>query len=247
MMNEIININNPPRLLKLTDEALTDYIKCPNYFYFKYISKIPVNQNPTYHELVQRVIDAYMSKLMDGKVMTSRQFKKMWDDLVEEYPTVITEKKILDGFGMINQIDRYCRQNQVIIADINSPYQINFKPNIILSGKIGTIRYNKTSLELFVTETSQKLPDDFLLNMSLRLTLQAYAIEKTTDCKIDGIHIYHIKSGKELYTRRSQRDYERLERVIKDIGFSIRNELFYPREDYTCPQCKFKNYCGYAS
>lgn len=246
MRKDFVNINNPPRLLKLTDEALMDYIRCPNYFYFKHISKIPINQTPTFHELVQRVIDAYMSKLMDGKIMTTRQFKKMWDDLVEEYPMVIPEKKILDGFGMINQIDRYCRQNQVIIADINSPYQVNFKNNISLTGKIGIIRYNKTNLELFITETSQKLPDDFLLNMSMKLTLQMYAVSKTTDCQLDGIHVYHIKTGKELYSRRSSKDFEKLEKIIGDVGFAIRNELYYPREDYTCPQCKFKNYCGYV-
>lgn len=246
MRKDFININNPPRLLQLTDEALMDYIRCPNYFYFKYISKIPVNKIPTFHELVQRVIDAYMFKLMEGKIMTSKQFKKMWDDFAEEYPMIISEKRILDGFGMINQIDRYCRQNQVIIADINSPYQINFKNNISLTGKIGIIRYNKTNLELFITETSQKLPDDFLLNMSTRLTLQMYAISKTTDCQLDGIHVYHIKTGKELYSRRSAKDFEKLERIVGDIGFAIRNEIYYPREDYTCPQCKFKNYCGYV-
>lgn len=246
MKKDFININNPPRLLKLTDEALMDYIRCPNYFYFKHISKIPVNKTPTFHELVQQVIDAYMAKLMDGKIMTTRQFKKMWDDFAEEYPMIITEKRTLDGFGMINQIDRYCRQNQVIIADINSPYQVNFKNNISLTGKIGIIRYNKTNLELFITETSQKLPDDFLLNMSMKLTLQMYAVSKTTDCQLDGIHVYHIKSGKELYSRRSAKDFEKLEKIIGDVGFAIRNELYYPREDYTCPQCKFKNYCGYV-
>lgn len=247
-MGQLRNINDPPLpVLKLTDEQLVDYIRCPNYFYFKYISQIPVTDQPTFHELVNKVIDAYMSKLMDGKIMTMGQAKRMWDKLAEEYPLVLTDKRVLDGFGYINQIDRYARQNKIIIADVNSEYQVNFKDNVIITGKTGIIRYNNNKLELFVAETSQKVPDEFLLNMSVMLSLRAYAIEKTSDCSLAGVHVYHIKTGKELYTTRGKRDLDRVESLVKNVSFSIRNEIYYPREDYLCSQCKFKIYCGYSN
>lgn len=246
MIKKFKNINDAPlALLKLTDSQIIDYIRCPNYFYFKYVSQIPIDSQPTFHELIARVINAYMARLMDGNIMTMRQAKKMWDDLAEEYPLVLTDKKVLDGFGYINQIDRYCRQNKVIIADVDSEYQVNFKDNVIVTGKTGIIRYNNNKLELFIPETSQKIPDDFLLNMSVKLSLKTYAIEKTSDCTLSGIHVYHIKTGKELFSTRGKRDSQRIEDLIKNISFSIRNEIFYPREDYLCSQCKFKIYCGY--
>lgn len=241
-----ININDPPKILKLRDQEVLDYIKCPNYFYLKYMSKIPLDNFETYKSLVDQVITAYMYNLMNGKVMSYKAMKKMWDNLADENPTILTDKKVLDGFGLINQVDRYCYDNKVIIADIDSPYQINFKGNIILTGKIGIIRYNGDKLELFIVDTSQKQPDPFLLDMSLKYTMQLYGIKETSGYQLDGIHVYHVKSGREFYSMRSQKDFDRLKSLMENVGFAIRNEVFYPREDYLCSTCKFKVYCGYT-
>ncbi len=203
-----ININNPPKVLMLRDEEVLDYIKCPNYFYLKYMSKIPLDNTPTYRDLIDQVINTYMYNLMDGKVMSYKMIKNMWDKLANKYPTVLTDKKVLDGFSLINQVDRYCYNNKVIIADVDSTYQINFKNNIILRGKIGIIRYNGDKLELFVIDTSQKQPDTFLLDMSLKYTMIMYGIKETSEYPLDGIHIYHVKSGREFYSSRTQKDFD---------------------------------------
>lgn len=245
---QLKNINEtPPPLLKLTDAQILDYIKCPQYFMFRWKNKQLSSEQPTFHQLIKLIIDMYLSKLMDGKVMTMKQLKRQWDKLAEEYPLILTEKRILDGIGIINMLDRYCYNNKVIIADINSPYHINLDTNIIVEGKIGPIRYNKNKLELFLIETSQKMPDDFLLNMSLKITAQMYAAEKFLNCKLAGIHIYHIRSGKEYYFNKTNKDYDRLIKNIKNIGFAIRNDIYYPREDFLCSQCKYKLYCGYTT
>lgn len=239
------NINDLPRVIKITDEAVGDYIKCPQFFYFKWTSKIGFKKSPTFHELVGMVIDIYLAKLMDQKIMTSTQLKRQWDKLIDKYPNVITEKRVLEGFGMINQLTRYCENNRVSILDIGSQYNINFKDNIILTGKIGAIRYNKNKLELFIVETSQKKPDQFLLDMSLKYTMQLYALKKDISFEVAGLHVYHVKSGQEFFSTRSQKDFERLEKTIRKVGYAIREDIFYPREDFTCPTCPYKLYCGF--
>lgn len=231
-------------IIRLTQEAVQDYIKCPNFFYMKYMTKLSSKDDLSYHDLLQSVINAYLTHLMDGKVMTMDKVKNKWDKLVDEHK--ISDKKILDGIGYFNVFDNYCRTNKVMIANINTPYEISFKDNIIINGNIGTIRYNNNKFELFVVETSQKTPEQILLDMSLKYTFQIYALNyMKTDFKISGVRIFHVKSGHEFTTYRTQKDFDRLEKTINVIGRAIRNDIFYPREDHMCPVCNFKNYCGY--
>jgi CRISPR/Cas system-associated exonuclease Cas4 (RecB family) len=235
-------------IIRLTQEAVQDYIKCPNFFKMKYATKLPSKDDLSYHDLLQNVINAYLAHLMDGKVMTMDKVKNKWDKLVDEHK--VSDRKILDGIGYFNVIHNYCKTNKVIIADMNTPYEITFKDNIIINGNIGTIRYNNNKFELFVIETSQKTPEQILLDMSLKYTFQIYALNDMKkndkiDFKISGVRIFHVKSGHEFTTYRTKKDFDRLEKTINAIGKAIRNDIFYPREDHMCPVCNFKNYCGY--
>lgn len=237
----------PQRIVRLTDEQLADYIKCPNYFNLKYLSKIPYQKPYTFNELVNQVAEAYMLKLMNGKVMTLDKAKKMWDKLCDDYPGVIKDKKIIEGIGLINQIDRYCRNQQVLIADVNTEYSLSFPNNIIVDGTTGIIRLNNKKFELFILEFSQNKPDQILLDMSLKYTLKIYAINKLSpDIQINNLRVYHLKSGNEYTSYRSKKDFDRLEKITSQVATAIRNEIFYPREDYTCPRCIYKTYCGYT-
>ena len=233
-------------VLTLTEDNFLDYIKCPNYFYFKYMSKIPNSNTETYHSLLNKVIKAYCLRLFDGKVMTEKTMKKQWDKLIEEHPGLVHPKRILDGWGILNLFNRYCQNNRVLIADMDTPYQINIKNNIILKGQTGIIRLENRQFELFVVDTSQKIPDQALLNMSLKFTLQAYALkELSPNHPINCIKIYHVKSGQEFTTYRTQKDFERLENSFRQVGKAIREKIFYAREDFMCGQCSYKNYCGF--
>lgn len=243
------NINDKPLVpIIFNMEEVEDYIKCPNYFYMKYLTKIPTINNPTFKKLVQTIIDAYLARLLNGKILSMLEAKRKWDKLAEQYPEVLTPKKIIEGIGIFNKFNDYCHANRVIIADMNSEYQMNFKDNIVVKGKIGALRYyDKDNLELFIVETSQKIPDKTLIDMSLRYTMQLYAINKLTGSrvKVNGLRIYHVKSGKEITSYRTQKDFIRLEKTIEAVAKAVRNKIFYPHEDYLCHQCSYKNYCGY--
>jgi hypothetical protein len=234
-------------LLKITDRQLLDYIECPKFFYYKYCSKIPIKASESFHSLLQQVINAYMLKLFDGKILSMDKAKKIWDKLIDENPDVfINDKKIIDGVGYINALDNYCRTNRVMVLDTGVDYQLNFKNNLSLVGKIGTIRYDNNKCELFVVETSQKQPDQILLSRSIKYTLQIYALNKLQkDLKISGVKIWHVKSGKEFLTYRTQKDFDSLEETINSVNKAIRNKIFYPRQSYYCPDCKYKNFCPY--
>lgn len=238
------NVNEP--VIRITDEQLLDYMKCANLFYFKHLSRIPDSTDKKMGELVKQVINGYFSKLMEQKLPKIDTAKRKWDKLCDANPRSMKDKKILEGFGLINFFDRFCFDNKLIIADFNTPYELVVPGNILISGHIGAIRVINKSLELFEVEPSQTAPDINLLNMSVKYTLQCYAANRLyKDYNLNHVNVLHLKSGKEYRTYRNKIQYDRLENIIRNVAYSIKNEIFYPREDYTCAQCAYKNYCGY--
>lgn len=241
---EYANINQP--VLRITDKQLFDYIFCPNFFYFKYLSHIPNKKKKTTGEMVKEIINYYFAKLMQHKLPSIDTLKKKWDDLCNENAENMNNKTVLEGFGLINLFDKYCKNTKLIVADFDSEYQLNFSSNIILTGNLGAIRLVNKTLELFVVETSQKTPDQRLLDMSLKYTLACLAAEKIyKGYELNYVNILHLKSGKEFKTYRNKTQKDRLEKSVINIAKSIREEIFFPRENYQCVQCTYKNFCGY--
>ena len=82
--------------------------------------------------------------------------------------------------------------------------------------------------------------------MSLRYTLACLAAEKIyKGYELNYVNILHLKSGKEFKTYRNKTQKDRLEKAVINIAKSIREEIFFPRENYQCAQCAYKNFCGY--
>lgn len=244
-MAECVNINEP--VLRLTEDGLLDYIKCPNLFYFKYRTKIPVIGKITVGELVKEVISYYYMKLLEGRAPSMESVKRKWDTLCENQKEALSAKQILDGYGMLKLFDRFCREKKLIVADFLSSYELVFSGNIIVTGNIGTIRLLDRKLELFVVETGQKQPEQKVLDMSLKNTLRCYAAGETfKGYDLSYINVLHLKSLNEYRTYRSNIQYERLERAVQNIGRAIREEIYYPRESFECAVCPYKNFCGYT-
>ena len=240
-----VNINEP--VLRLTENQLLDYIKCPNLFYFKYRTKIPIAEKKTMGELVRETINFYYTKLLEGRAPNIESIKRKWDSLCEAHKENISTRQILEGYGLLKLFDRFCREKKLIVADFSSSYEIVFPGNILLSGNIGTIRLFDKKLELFMVDTSQKQPDGKLLDMSLKNTLRCYAAGKTfSGYELSYINVLHLKSLKEQRTYRSPIQYARLEKAVENIGRAIREDIYYPRENFECARCPYKNFCGYT-
>lgn len=244
-MAGLVNINEP--VLRLTETELLDYIRCPNLFYFKYRTKIPVIEKKSLGKIVREAIDFYYMKLLEGRAPTMETIKRKWDSLCDAEGNNITGKQILEGYGLLKLFDRYCREKKLIVADFLSSYEIAFPGNIILTGGIGTIRLIDKKLELFVVETGTKQPDQKLLNMSIRNTLRCLAAARTfKGYDLSYINVLHLKTLTEYRTYRSSIQYVRFEKAVQNIGNAIREEIYYPRESFECAKCPYKNFCGYT-
>lgn len=232
--------------LRLEEKQLADYIRCPNLFYIKYRSKIPLKETETFSSYVSEVVRAYFARLLEGKLPTTERAKKIWDKICETHEDELDARKVLEGWGLIKLFDKYCYDHRLVIADTETPYEITINSNTIIYGKLDAIRINNGNLELFVVDCGSRQPDQLLLDMSLRYTLEIYAINKLAEKhKISCLRVLHLKSGKEFTTYRTKKDFDRLERMIANVGKSIRADIIFPREDYSCPQCPAKNYCAY--
>ena len=101
-----VNINEP--VLHLTEDELLDYIKCPNLFYFKYRTKIPSVEKKTLGKLVREVINYYYMKLLDGRAPNIESIKRKWDSLCDADKDALSDRQILEGYGLLKLFDKYC-------------------------------------------------------------------------------------------------------------------------------------------
>ena len=240
-----VNINEP--VLRLTENELLDYIKCPNLFYFKYRTKIPLVEKKTVGTLVREAINYYYMKLLDGRAPNMESIKRKWDSICDAGKNELSGRQILEGYGLLKLFDKYCREKKLIVADFSSSYEIVFPGNIIVTGSIGAITLIGKKLELFVVETGSRHPDQRLLDMSIRNTLRCLAALRTfKGYELNCINVLHLKSLTEYRTYRSSIQYRRLEKAVQNIGRAIREEIYYPHESFECARCPYKNFCGYS-
>lgn len=229
-------------ILKLTTKQFFDYIECPKLFYTKYVSKIPVFENQSLNSLVNKVVKIYFVNLFDGKILKMPELKDEWDKVCKQYKSQIKETTITDGIMHLYNLTRWAETNMPIICDINTGYTLVFG-NTILVGNLGAIRCKDNKLELLVVEANRTSPNQDLVDQSMKYTLDIYAFNKIYKQKLSFIRVLFTKNNKEIITYRTKKDFDRLKETINGVSKGIRNEIFYPRESFTCPSCLSKNYC----
>ena len=114
-------------IYQLTEDQLMDYLYCPIYYGIRYNSKIRAERAVTMPKLVQRVINAFCMKLMDGEVMRPDIMKRKWDMLCREYEVIMTPEKVREGMGLQRlTLHHRCQQvrqsgeHKVLVCDTSS-------------------------------------------------------------------------------------------------------------------------------
>ena len=229
----------------ISEQQFFDFMECPALFEMKNVKKIDIPEQITLSNLLDKVSNYFFINLLNGKICSGKELKKKWDSICEENRHIVDDKKIRDGIALIIKFANWAAENQVVVLDVSSRYSI-VVADIEIVGNIGTVlALPNGGQELLVTSFSNKAPDQTIVDMRLKYTIEAYGFEQAYNQKIDGIRLLSVKNGKDYYTRRGEDDFRRLRIAINSIGKSIQQGLYYPRESVTCPQCPAKQYCRY--
>jgi len=233
--------------LIITEQQFFDYIHCPALFEMTYIKKIPMEESTSFPKLLEKVAKYFYLHLLNGRIASASELKKKWDSICQANEDKIDNKKVMEGIGLIFKLLNWADREQPVVLDIDTRYNIHVG-NVELVGNMETILAapNK-KYELLITSFSSRLPDQMMIDMKMKYTLEAYAFNKVYNKPVDGIRVYSVKHAKDFYTYRTDDDFKRLETAIKSVGESIEKGLYYPREGIMCSSCPAKGYCRYWS
>ena len=163
------------RTFQLTEEQLQDYMSCPIYFNIKNKSKLKVEPQPTMSKLLNKLVSGFCIQLMDGEVQRLDIIKRKWDMLCRRYPDYINNERARNGFSLLCSFYRWAAENEIIIADVGSPYMLRVQENgfnIEYRGSLGIIALNKNNdPENLLIDFSSRLPDQSLIDLKLKTSL----------------------------------------------------------------------------
>lgn len=221
-------------------------MKCPVYFDGIYNRHLSAFENISVPLLLNKVAKFFYANLMNGDVVSTSKIKSIWDRYCKKYPDYITPQKCLDGLNLLMKLYQWAKKNELIIAGMSTSYRLFFhgsKIDIGYNGSIETVAMQKNGkLEILVTDFHNKMPDQYLLDMKLKFTLDSLGYSMTHGENI-GVHIHHVNTDKDFFTFRGRDDIKRAKNVVENIAYCIHNKIFYPHENVFCVGCDMKHFC----
>ena len=231
---------------ELTETQIFDYIKCPLRYDSQYNLKIVPENHPSFAQLLNVATSAFLLSLMSNKVMSTGLLKRKWDIICEEHQDITSPQTCLDGLTALINMYRWAENEQLIVSDLKIPFTYAGVPNLFVTGEIegAIVPVKRKSFEILYLDYGYKYPDQALIDTKLKYTMDWVAFKTLyPKQRLAGIRIHHVKSAKDWYTVRAKEDFLRLREAVRNIAVSIKNRLFYPRENVMCSSCDMKLYC----
>lgn len=138
--------------LDLNEKQLFEYIRCPAYYDFINNKKFIVKEDLKIRALLNKVAMSFYLNLMNGKVLSTNQLKKKWDAVCEQNQDTMTSQKCLEGMGQLVKLFRWTSNEELLIADVNMPYEFSIKKDDIhinFRGEIPVILIHLEKLPIY--------------------------------------------------------------------------------------------------
>ena len=174
--------------------------------------------------------------------------EEYWADIYKKNMDVISEKQWLKGVGYLCNIYDYFLFSDMKIVAVNHPYVIEFPDHgVALSGTIPVIANEGNSKQYIIIDPSFSSTAKTSKDLDHNIKYTAYS--KAISDLYDGTAIIinrNFNTGQEsLPILRNELHYSRLGMIVKKTIESINNELYVPRDDYSCNSCKLCGLCVY--
>jgi CRISPR/Cas system-associated exonuclease Cas4 (RecB family) len=257
--------------MELSLDQIHKYLNCPTEYDFRYKKNIPVEEteNVKYKKAIHKTISYLYFSMMGGWMPSAKQMKDKWATIWEEEKqgeldltdAILkersprnkreTDKRIIQGYEMIHNFYHYNKDNLGVPIAVDHEFRVPIG-GVTVTGKFELIResLDKSSPNRFIEivdfKTGNEATDMFLVNNDLNLTVMSYAFRNLFQAKEDRLTYNYMKTGKEIYTSREEKHYDRMKAIIEGVAEGIANERFYPRQSFMCKSCPFKDACDIA-
>lgn len=229
--------------MQLKEKELLEYIKCP--LRFNMIKNgVDIDNNKTFNQFVYDVAKFLYLNTLDKPITNSKVLKNKWDSICMNNKELISPKQVGEGWGLVYRTFEYVYYNQIKFIDVNQTYKLEIPgTKICLTGVLDPLIDRGDHIEIFISHYSKKAPDALDMKTKLKHTIDCYAVEKIYGKKCV-VRYHSFQTGLDLFTERTDKDFKRLESILKNVGEAIHANIIYPRETYMCSSCIAREFCA---
>lgn len=232
--------------MQLSEKDFLNYIKCPLYY------KLEANGHnleiDSYNKFLHYAADQFLNRLANTQLLGNfnheNYMKKLWDKICIENQNIILPKQCIQGWGMLYKLVEYFKNPKIELLDTSITYVIappGSKHS--LTGTLDPIIKQDDFYTTLIISFSDRLPESYVLNMNLKHTIDAYALNELIPNVQHTITYHSFRSGAEKDTLRLGNQFKRLENILETVGTCIENQLIYPRNSYGCSTCQMRGLC----
>lgn len=225
--------------LIISEQKFFEYMYCP--IRYDFICKGFAPTDISFNKHIYSVVKALYISTLDKPYSSINPLMNKWDKIA--FDLQLDSKKALEGRGNIINAFNYIYNNRIKFSDVDSSYTLEIPGSkIIIQGQLDPFIDKGNHIEVLISHFGKKQPDISDINKKLKHTIDAYILKKLYGK--DAIFKYHcFTTGKEYITTRSTKDFNRLERIITQVGKAIDNNIIYPRETFMCSNCCYSDLC----
>jgi RecB family exonuclease len=259
--------------MELSLDQIHTYLHCPTEYNFKYEKNLSQEEPDSikYKRAIHKTISYLYFSAMGGFLPSAKQMKDKWaslwgeekdgkknltDTILKErtYLSRIssTDKYTVQGMELIHNFYHYNKENHGIPIAVDHEFRVPIA-GVTVTGKFELIRESIDKLsptrfiEIVDFKTGNEATDMFLVNNDFNLTVMSYAFRNLFQAKEDRLTYNYLKTGKEIHTSRTEKDFDRMKAIVEGVAEGIANKRFYPRQTFMCKSCPFKDTCDIAS
>jgi hypothetical protein len=161
-----------------------------------------------------------------------------------ENQNIITPKQCIQGWGYLYRILEFINVTGVEVLDPEITYVIEPEgTKHALTGTLDPIIKQGDFYTTLVISFSDALPENYVMDMNLKHTIDAYALNQFIPDIQHCITYHSFKSGAEKDTLRFSQHFKRLEYILEVVGNCIEQDLIYPRNSFSCSTCSLRGVC----
>jgi len=246
--------------MNLTQDEIFTYLECPVKYALKYNAKIEPEEQTLkqqYSEALHTTIYNFWHKILDGHRVSSDELKAKWESLWFKSHNI---NKMDIIYGTKNDKVELGNKGHQILQSFMRNLQGN--PGVpicvaksimapigdhMLTGNIELVREVKENemriLEVIDYKTGDTMPDQMSADRDLALTIQSYLFRRAFQAREQRLVYYYLKHGKPIYTIRDSQHFRTLMATVDSVAKAIENEIYYPRQAFTCKVCTYREYC----
>ena len=230
----------------LSEKDFLNYIKCP--LYYRLEANGQQLEKDTYNKFLHYAANQYLNRLANVKLLGDFNhenfLKKIWDKICMENQHIILPKQCIQGWGMLYKIIEYFKNPNIELLDTSITYVIAPEGSkYSLTGTLDPIIKQGDFYTTFIISFSDRLPESYVIDMNLKHTIDAYALNQLIP-DVQHVITYHsFKSGSEKDTLRMSNQFTRLENILNTVGTCIEQNLIYPRNSFGCSTCQMRGLC----